>query len=62
MGTDERMPQAVDRQGLFSSATKYSGVLGTTEFDEFGDTKNKLITFYIVKNGEFVPLETVQAE
>ena len=42
--------------------TKYAGVLGITEFDEFGDTKNKLITFYIVKNGEFVPLETVQAE
>ncbi len=34
---------------------KYKGVIGTTEFDRFGDTKNKIITFYEIKNGEYTP-------
>jgi branched-chain amino acid transport system substrate-binding protein len=33
----------------------YEGVLGTTSFDEKGDTLNKIITLFIVKNGQFVP-------
>lgn len=35
---------------------KYDGVLGHTEFDEKGDTKNKAISIYIVKNGNFAAL------
>ncbi len=35
---------------------KYNGVLGLTEFDEKGDTKNKAVTVYIVKGNQFVPV------
>lgn len=34
----------------------YTGVLGTTTFDEKGDTNNKTITLFVVKDGRFVPL------
>ena len=34
----------------------YTGVLGTTTFDEKGDTKNKTITLFVVRDGKFVPL------
>ena len=34
---------------------KYKGVIGTTEFDRFGDTKNRIITFYEIKNGRYLP-------
>lgn len=34
---------------------KFSGVLGVTAFDEKGDTLNKTITLFQVKNGQFVP-------
>ena len=34
---------------------KFKGVLGTTAFDEKGDTLNKTITLFQVKNGAFVP-------
>jgi len=33
---------------------KFSGVLGLTQFDEKGDTLNKTITVFIVKNGKFI--------
>ncbi len=33
----------------------YTGVLGTTSFDEKGDTLNKTITLFQVKKGAFVP-------
>ncbi|MCB4755903.1 MAG: branched-chain amino acid ABC transporter substrate-binding protein [Elusimicrobia bacterium] len=36
---------------------KYTGVLGTTQFDEKGDTLNKTITVYRVENGEFKPYQ-----
>jgi branched-chain amino acid transport system substrate-binding protein len=35
----------------------YTGVLGTTSFDEKGDTLNKTITLFVVKDGKFVPHE-----
>lgn len=35
--------------------TTYEGVLGTTSFDEKGDTKNDLITTYISEGGKWVP-------
>jgi branched-chain amino acid transport system substrate-binding protein len=34
---------------------KYQGVLGETSFDEKGDTLNKTITLFTVKDGKFVP-------
>lgn len=37
--------------------TSYNGVVGLTMFDEFGDTLNKEIFFYIVKDGKFVFFE-----
>jgi branched-chain amino acid transport system substrate-binding protein len=36
---------------------KHSGVLGVTQFDEKGDTLNKTITIFQVKDGKFVPLK-----
>lgn len=36
---------------------RYSGVIGITEFDERGDTKNRAISFYRVENGQFVFVE-----
>lgn len=36
---------------------KFDGVLGTTSFDEKGDTLNKTITLFKVKKGIFVPIE-----
>lgn len=40
---------------------QYSGVMGVTEFDERGDTKNHSISFYRVENGQFVFLEATGA-
>jgi len=31
----------------------YEGILGRTQFDLYGDTKNKDLYFYVVKNGKF---------
>ena len=36
---------------------KFEGVLGTTSFDEKGDTLNTTVTLFTVKNGIFVPIE-----
>ncbi|GAB4341370.1 MAG: branched-chain amino acid ABC transporter substrate-binding protein [Candidatus Abyssubacteria bacterium] len=38
--------------------TDHYGVIGHTSFDENGDTRNKVITFYRVEQGKFVPLTT----
>jgi branched-chain amino acid transport system substrate-binding protein len=35
----------------------YEGVLGTTTFDEKGDTLNKTISVFVVRKGQFVPAE-----
>lgn len=40
----------------FLRGLKYDGVLGRTEFDEKGDTKNKAVTVYLVKDQQFVPV------
>ncbi len=37
------------------AATDYDGVTGKVSFDEVGDTTNKAITAYVVKDGAFVP-------
>ena len=36
----------------------YTGVLGETSFDEKGDTLNKSITVFSVKDGKFVAYNT----
>ena len=38
--------------------TDFDGVTGHVSFDEFGDTNNKVLTVYEVKNGAFVAAET----
>lgn len=41
----------------YVSAIKFDGVLGVTAFDEKGDTLNKTITLFVVRDGAFVPYE-----
>ena len=36
---------------------RHEGVLGVTQFDEKGDTLNKTITLFQVKDGQFVPVK-----
>ena len=50
---------SVDRAKMidYAGTVKYDGVLGHTEFDEKGDTKNKIITIYTVKNGKFEAID-----
>jgi len=36
---------------------KHEGVLGETSFDEKGDTLNKVITIFAIKDGKFVPYQ-----
>ncbi len=44
-----------DRQKMidYVANVKYNGILGESSFDEIGDTRNKTITIYTVKNGLF---------
>jgi branched-chain amino acid transport system substrate-binding protein len=46
-----------DREKIINylRSVEFSGVLGTTKFDEKGDTLNKTITLFRVKNGAFQP-------
>lgn len=48
-----------DRRGIIEAlrGMTYTGVLGTTTFDEKGDTLNKTITVFVVKGGAFVPAD-----
>jgi branched-chain amino acid transport system substrate-binding protein len=41
---------------------EFKGVLGTTTFDENGDTSNKVISFYEVKDGKWVFLDQLRFE
>jgi branched-chain amino acid transport system substrate-binding protein len=34
---------------------EYSGLLGTTTFNDFGQTENVVSTFFVVQDGKFVP-------
>jgi len=45
-----------DRNKMIDYIAKvtYNGILGESSFDERGDTRNKLITIYTVRNGKFV--------
>ncbi len=51
--------KATDRAKLIDAIRKikFDGVLGTTTFDEQGQTQNTLITTYISDNGKWVPFE-----
>lgn len=48
----------VDKAAMveYLSTLQYDGILGRTEFDAKGDTKNKVITVYLVKDGKFTPV------
>jgi branched-chain amino acid transport system substrate-binding protein len=56
---------AIDRTGKADKASiieamrepgfRHDGVIGRTEFDEHGDTKNVILYFYVVKEGRLVP-------
>ena len=48
-----------DREKILSALPKikHQGVLGVTQFDEKGDTLNKTITIFQVKDGKFIPLK-----
>ncbi|MEK7274649.1 MAG: branched-chain amino acid ABC transporter substrate-binding protein [Candidatus Desantisbacteria bacterium] len=48
--TDRTSAQIVD----YVSKIKYAGILGETAFDEKGDTINKTISIYKIKDGRFV--------
>lgn len=47
-----------DREKILTALPhiKHEGVLGVTQFDEKGDTLNKTITIFEVKDGKFIPL------
>jgi len=42
--------------------TQHQGVIGPIAFDEKGDRKNAPITIYVVKAGQWEPLEVIQPE
>lgn len=48
-----------DREKILTALPKikHAGVLGVTQFDEKGDTLNKTITIFEVRDGKFVPLK-----
>ena len=48
-----------DRKKILESlpSVRYEGVLGVTQFDDKGDTLNKTITLFQVKDGKFIPLK-----
>ena len=41
----------------YVAGVKYSGILGETAFDAKGDTLNKTVSIYRIKNGKFVYCE-----
>jgi len=56
---DAVMNVGADRKKImdYVHKIKYNGVIGVTQFDEKGDTMNKTITVYEVKNGKFAAVE-----
>jgi len=58
-GISDPASNAFDRTKIieFLRTLKYDGVLGRTEFDEKGDTRNKAVTVYLAKAGIFNPVE-----
>ncbi len=59
IGAVER--RGFDRAGVIAEvqAVNASGVTGPLAFDNFGDTRNKVVTLYRVEGGVFVPKTTV---
>ncbi len=56
MGVDE-LTSVAGKQAIIEAvaATNYEGVTGTVSFDENGDTTNKAVTPYVVRDGAWVP-------
>ncbi|MET9347178.1 branched-chain amino acid ABC transporter substrate-binding protein [Streptomyces termitum] len=51
---DDARPKVVEAL----QSVSFDGVTGKVSFDEFGDTTNKQLTVYTVKNGAYVPVES----
>ncbi|MDP2183042.1 MAG: branched-chain amino acid ABC transporter substrate-binding protein [Actinomycetota bacterium] len=58
MGAD-KVTTTEGKQAIIDAvaATNLEGITGAVSFDANGDTTNKAITLYVVKNGEWVPYE-----
>lgn len=58
MGTD-KLTTTEGKQAIIAAAAEsdFEGVTGNVSFDENGDTTNKVVSIYVVKNGEWVPAE-----
>jgi len=56
---DAVLNAGADRKAVmdYVAKIKYSGVIGETSFDAKGDTLNKTVSVYVVKDGKFVPVE-----
>jgi len=58
LGTD-KLTTTEGKQAILAAAAEsdFEGVTGNVSFDEKGDTTNKVVSVYVVKNGEWVPAE-----
>ncbi|WP_338676059.1 branched-chain amino acid ABC transporter substrate-binding protein [Streptomyces sp. SCSIO 30461] len=56
---DNKLPENARAKVTEAMAkVSFEGVTGSVAFDEFGDTTNKQLTVYVVKNGEFVDVKS----
>ncbi|MEU2153581.1 branched-chain amino acid ABC transporter substrate-binding protein [Streptomyces sp. NPDC019396] len=56
---DNKLPEDARAKVTEAMAkVSFEGVTGKVSFDEFGDTTNKQLTVYVVKNGEFVDVKS----
>jgi branched-chain amino acid transport system substrate-binding protein len=56
---DGKLPEDARKQVVEAlQGVSFEGVSGTVSFDEFGDTTNKQLTVYEVKNGEHVAVKS----
>lgn len=58
LGTD-KLTTSEGKKAILAAAAEsdFEGVTGNVSFDEKGDTTNKVVSVYVVKNGEWVPAE-----
>jgi branched-chain amino acid transport system substrate-binding protein len=55
----DKLTTTEGKQAIIAAAkqTNFEGVTGNVSFDEKGDTTNKVVSIYVVKNGVWVPAE-----
>jgi len=58
MGTD-KLTTVDGKKAIIAAvaASNFEGVTGNVSFDEKGDTTNKVVSIYVVKDGAWVPAE-----